>query len=127
MPHLDSSNSGTVVRQSQPVSCAGGDSGEVDPVLGVGASEGVLVEASAAGHRLHCPVSLEDSLDSLEGLEVDEISGGLLILEVGLLVTSPGQGCWLGEGGDGVVGPGHQGEAVVRVVEMVGVGRGRCH
>ena len=92
MPHLDSSNSGTVVRQSQPVSCAGGDSGEVDPVLGVGASEGVLVEASAAGHRLHCPVSLEDSLDSLEGLEVDEISGGLLILEVGLLVTSPGQG-----------------------------------
>ena len=119
-------SSETVSLQSDDVGVAGSGSSDVHPVLGVGPSEGVLVEAGAAGQSLgDCwgprrHGVLEHSLHPLEGLEVDEVPGGLLVLEVvGVLEAGPGQGGGLGHG----VGGGHQlGQSVVGVVVVVGVG-----
>ena len=75
----------TVISQSHIVVVARGQSRQGDLVLGVGASEGVLVEAGLSSHGPVNAVTvgvsggLEGSGGSLEGLEVDEVAGSLLI------------------------------------------------
>lgn len=132
LTNLGHSGGGVAVSlETDDVFVSGSHASDVHPVLGVGPGERVLVEAGAAGQCLRdgdregdgrvLLQELEDSLHSLEGLEVDEIPGGLLVLVVVvLLVASPGQGSWLRD---------HHGvwlryhwEAIVRVVEMVRVG-----
>ena len=130
---------GAVVSEGHPVLLGGGQTVEGDLVLGGLPGEGVLVEAGGArdgaGGR-GGGVRLEGAADPLEGLEVDEVAGGLLVLqrhEGGELLHAPGEGQrgllhheggGGGQGREGLGGVDWVGVGVVEGVVWVGGGRG---
>ena len=130
---------GAVVSEGHPVLLGGGQTVEGDLVLGGLPGEGVLVEAGGAGDGAGGRgggVRLEGAADPLEGLEVDEVAGGLLVLqrhEGGELLHAPGEGQrgllhheggGGGQGREGLGGVDWVGVGVVEGVVWVGGGRG---